>query len=131
MRGGLELKDAVSAVRNWMRGLYKPAPRTEDVRLLADALSVEPREISDWHSSCRYAPMTAARRQFDPVYVPCGTPRPTAPYAPDERPIPIHNAAYYRDVTMRAARLHVRHSLSHGETNPARIPRHDRIRSSG
>lgn len=64
VRGGLEQDDAVSAVRNWVHGLYKPLPRAEDVRLLADALSVEPREISDWHSSCRYAPMAARKARL-------------------------------------------------------------------
>jgi large subunit ribosomal protein L22 len=48
-RGGLDLKDAVTAVRNWQKGL------------LADALSVEVSEISDWRSSYRYAPMAAGK----------------------------------------------------------------------
>jgi large subunit ribosomal protein L22 len=60
-RGGLDLKDAVTAVRNWQKGLLKPQPRSEDVRRLADALSVEVSEISDWRSSCRYAPMSAGK----------------------------------------------------------------------
>jgi large subunit ribosomal protein L22 len=63
-RGGLEMKDAVSAVRNWQKGLFKPLPTTEDVRRLAEALSVEVREISDWHSSCRYAPMAARKARL-------------------------------------------------------------------
>jgi large subunit ribosomal protein L22 len=60
-RGGLGMKDAVSAVRNWQKGLLKPQPRSEDVRRLADALSVEVNDISDWRSSCRYAPMAAGK----------------------------------------------------------------------
>lgn len=60
-RGGMSLKDAVSAVRNWERGLMKPLPKAEDVRRLAEALSVEPTEISDWRSSYQYAPMTARK----------------------------------------------------------------------
>lgn len=61
VRGGLEMKDAVSAVRNWQKGLYKPLPRREDIRRLAEALSVEASEISDWHSYYRYAPMAARK----------------------------------------------------------------------
>jgi large subunit ribosomal protein L22 len=61
MRGGLDLQDAISAVRNWQRGLMRPQPKTEDVRRLASALSVEVHEISDWHSSYQYAPMTARK----------------------------------------------------------------------
>jgi large subunit ribosomal protein L22 len=61
MRAGMDLKDAVSAVRNWERGLMKPLPKAEDMRRLAEALSVEPVEISDWHSSYQYAPMAARK----------------------------------------------------------------------
>jgi large subunit ribosomal protein L22 len=60
-RGGLDMKDAVGAVRNWQRGLYKPRPKSEDIRRLAEALSVEVSEISDWRSYYRYAPMSARK----------------------------------------------------------------------
>ncbi len=61
VRGGLDLPAAVAAVRNWQRGLLRPLPKTEDVQHLADALSVEVNEISDWHSSYQYAPMSARK----------------------------------------------------------------------
>jgi large subunit ribosomal protein L22 len=61
VRGGLDLQDAISAVRNWQRGLMRPLPKTEDVQKLADALSVGVNEISDWHSSYKYAPMSARK----------------------------------------------------------------------
>jgi len=61
VRGGLDLQDAISAVRNWQRGLLRPLPKTEDVQKLAGALSVEVTEISDWHSSYQYAPMAARK----------------------------------------------------------------------
>jgi large subunit ribosomal protein L22 len=61
VRGGLDLPDAVAAVKNWQRGLLRPLPKTEDVQRLADALSVEVNEISDWHSSYKYAPMAARK----------------------------------------------------------------------
>jgi len=61
VRGGLDLPDAVAAVKNWERGLFRPLPKTEDVQRLAGALSVEVNEISDWHSSYQYAPMSARK----------------------------------------------------------------------
>jgi large subunit ribosomal protein L22 len=60
-RGGLEEKQAASAVRNWKKGLFKPAPRAEDVRKLAEALGVEVGDLVDWRSSYRYAPMSARK----------------------------------------------------------------------
>lgn len=56
VRGGLNLKKATSAVKNWQRGLMRPLPHAEDVRRLAEALSVETPEIGGWHSSYMYAP---------------------------------------------------------------------------
>jgi large subunit ribosomal protein L22 len=61
VRGGLDLPDAVAAVKNWRRGLLRPLPKKEDVQRLADALSVEVNEISGWHSSYKYAPMAARK----------------------------------------------------------------------
>jgi large subunit ribosomal protein L22 len=60
-RGGLEMQDAVSAVRNWRKGLFRPLPTAEDVRRIAEVLGAEVPEVSDWHSSCRYAPMAARK----------------------------------------------------------------------
>lgn len=61
VRGGMNMKDAVSAVKNWERGLMRPLPTPEDVRRLAETLSVEAPAISDWESSYQYAPMTARK----------------------------------------------------------------------
>lgn len=61
VRGGLDLPQAVAAVKNWQRGLFRPRPKTEDIQRLASALSVEVTEISDWHSSYQYAPMAARK----------------------------------------------------------------------
>jgi large subunit ribosomal protein L22 len=63
-RGGRDMKAAVSAVKNWQRGLYRPEPRREDLQRLADALSVEATEIADWRSSCRYAPLSARKARL-------------------------------------------------------------------
>ncbi len=64
VRGGMKMKDAVSAVKNWERGLMRPIPTAEDIRRLAEALSVEPPAISDWASSYQYAPMTARKARL-------------------------------------------------------------------
>jgi large subunit ribosomal protein L22 len=63
-RGGVDLKDAVSALKNWQRGLFKPQPKAEDVRRLAEALSVEVPEITDWQSSYRFAPLSARKARL-------------------------------------------------------------------
>ncbi|MBN1505240.1 MAG: 50S ribosomal protein L22 [Sedimentisphaerales bacterium] len=61
VRGGLDMKEATGAVKNWQRGLMRPLPHGEDVRRLAEALSVEANEIAAWHSSYRYAPQSARK----------------------------------------------------------------------
>jgi large subunit ribosomal protein L22 len=57
VRAGLDKKAAVSAVKNWRNGLFKPIPRTGDIQHLAAALGVEANELRAWHSSCQYASM--------------------------------------------------------------------------
>jgi len=60
-RGGVDDKKAAAAVRNWQKGLFKPAPQTEDIRRLAEALNVEVGDIAAWRSSYQYAPMSARK----------------------------------------------------------------------
>lgn len=55
------MKAATSAVKNWQRGLFRPQPHSEDLRRLAETLSVEANEIAEWHSSYMYAPMSARK----------------------------------------------------------------------
>ncbi|NIA17394.1 MAG: hypothetical protein GWO86_03500, partial [Planctomycetes bacterium] len=55
-RSGFSRQDAISAVKNWQRGLLKPIPQTEDIKRLADALGVQTTDISQWRASVRYAP---------------------------------------------------------------------------
>lgn len=64
VRAGFEQKKAVSAVKNWSKGLFKPNPGAEDMRRLASALSVEANDIADWCSSCRYAPISARKARL-------------------------------------------------------------------
>jgi len=61
VRGSLNRKQALSAVRNWRKGLFKPQPEKEDIEHLAAALSVEARELTEWQSSYKYAPLSARK----------------------------------------------------------------------
>jgi large subunit ribosomal protein L22 len=61
VRTGLDKKQAVTAVKNWQKGLFKPLPRKEDIRRLAAALSIEVNDLLVWCSSYRFAP-TAPRK---------------------------------------------------------------------
>lgn len=63
-RAGLDRRAAISAVKNWREGLFKPKPRTEDIRRLAGALGVEVSELRDWRSSYRYAPISPRKARL-------------------------------------------------------------------
>jgi large subunit ribosomal protein L22 len=63
-RGGFNRQKATVAVRNWQKGLFKPEPRTEDIRRLATALSAEVNDLVDWRSSYRYAPISARKARL-------------------------------------------------------------------
>jgi len=60
----LNKKQAVAAVKNWQKGLFKPEPRSDDINRLAAAFSVEVNDISDWRSSYRYAPISARKARL-------------------------------------------------------------------
>jgi len=60
-RGGLNSEEAAAAVKNWQKGLFRPIPRREDIRHLADALSAEVNDLLVWRSSYRFAPMSARK----------------------------------------------------------------------
>jgi len=63
-RGGFDRQKAVGAVRNWQKGLFKPEPRSEDIRRLATALSAEPNDLANWRSSYRYAPISPQKARL-------------------------------------------------------------------
>jgi len=63
-RGGFDHKAAVVALKNWLKGLYKPKPSGEDVERLADGLGVEPAKLSQWQASYRYAPMSPRKARL-------------------------------------------------------------------
>jgi large subunit ribosomal protein L22 len=60
----LNKKQAVVAVKNWQKGLFRPKPRTDDIRRLASALSVDVNDLSDWRSSYRFAPISARKARM-------------------------------------------------------------------
>jgi ribosomal protein L22 len=62
--GGFDKKNALGALKNWEKGLYKPTPSTEDVKKIANGLGVEATEISEWQSSCRYAPVSPTKARL-------------------------------------------------------------------
>jgi large subunit ribosomal protein L22 len=64
VKAGRNNKQAVSAVKNWQKGLYRPAPAADDIRRLANALSVEVNEISDWKCSYKYAPISPRKARL-------------------------------------------------------------------
>jgi len=64
VRGGLGRKEAVAAVKNWQKGLFKPSPRRDDIERLAAALSVDVNDILDWRSSYRYAPLSPRKARL-------------------------------------------------------------------
>lgn len=63
-RGGLTKAKAVSAVKNWQKGLFKPKPTSKDVDSLASALGVESNAISQWQSSYKYAPSSPSKARL-------------------------------------------------------------------
>lgn len=63
-RSGFGRKEAVSAVKNWQKGLLKPIPQTEDLKRLADTLGVQITDISQWRASVRYAPTSPQKARL-------------------------------------------------------------------
>jgi len=61
VRTGFDKKQAMSALRNWRKGLHSPIPKKADVEAIANALGVEATSISEWHSLVKYAPMSARK----------------------------------------------------------------------
>jgi len=61
VRGGFNKKKAVTAVKNWKKGFFKPLPKREDVQALAGAFGIEENDIKCWCSSYKYAPGSARK----------------------------------------------------------------------
>ena len=64
VRPGLDKEQAMTAVKNWQKGLFKPKPQPDDIRHLAEALSVEVNDLIDWRSSYRFAPISAQKARL-------------------------------------------------------------------
>ena len=63
-RAGLDEKRAVSAIKNWQKGLYKPRPGKEDVQKLAAVMGVAENDLCEWQSIHRYAPGSARKAKL-------------------------------------------------------------------
>ena len=63
-RAGLDENEAITAVNNWQKGLFKPIPSSEDIRRLAAALSVDVNDLVAWRSSYRFAPISAHKARL-------------------------------------------------------------------
>ena len=63
-RGGLSKKQAVTAIKNWQKGLMKPIPSRDDINHLAEGLGVEVNEIKGWRSSYKYAPISPRKARL-------------------------------------------------------------------
>ncbi len=57
-------KKALTAVKNWMQGLYKPAPSSADVSAIAEGLGVDPTDISSWEATYKYAPSSPRKARL-------------------------------------------------------------------
>ena len=64
VRGGLSKARALTAVKNWQRGLFRPKPGRGDIERLSATLSVEVNALSQWQSCYRYAPFSARKARL-------------------------------------------------------------------
>ncbi len=64
VRGGLDKRRASVAAKNWLKGLFEPKPRKEDIRNLSAAFSVQENDLVDWRSSYRFAPISARKARL-------------------------------------------------------------------
>jgi large subunit ribosomal protein L22 len=64
VKAGRNRKEALAAVKNWKRGLFKPQPDVDDIRRLANAMSVDVNDLADWRSSYRYAPISPRKARL-------------------------------------------------------------------
>jgi len=62
--GGFDSGDAVSALKNWEKGLFKPAPSSGDIDRLATAIGVDKVDLLQWQSCYRYAPTSASKARI-------------------------------------------------------------------
>lgn len=62
--GKLNQAQAVKAVKNWKKGLLKPAPSRDDVRNLASGLAADVNDLMGWRSCCRYAPISPRKARL-------------------------------------------------------------------
>lgn len=63
-RSGFSAGEAKTALKNWQKGLQKPAPSKADVESLAKALNVTVQELKCWKSMHRYAPVSPSKARL-------------------------------------------------------------------
>ena len=64
VKAGRIRREALAAVKNWQRGLFRPLPDVDDIRRLANAMSVDTNDLADWRSSYRFAPISARKARL-------------------------------------------------------------------
>jgi len=64
VKAGRNRREALAAVKNWKKGLFKPQPDVDDIRRLANAMSVDINDLADWRSSYRFAPISARKARL-------------------------------------------------------------------
>ncbi len=64
VRGGLNRRQAIAALKNWQQANFKPKPRKDDVRNLAAALQVEENDLAAWRSCYKYAPSSPRKARL-------------------------------------------------------------------
>lgn len=64
VKAGRNRKEALAAVNNWKRGLFKPQPDMDDIQRLANAMSVDVNDLADWRSSYRFAPISPRKARL-------------------------------------------------------------------
>jgi len=64
VKAGRNRREALAAVKNWQRGLFRPLPDVDDIRRLANAMSVDTNDLADWRSSYRFAPISARKARL-------------------------------------------------------------------
>ncbi len=64
VRGGLNRREAVAALKNWQKGNLRPKPHRDDIRNLAAALQVEENDLVAWRSSYKYAPISPRKARL-------------------------------------------------------------------
>lgn len=64
VRPGLDAGAALSALKNWKRGLYKPRPTAQDIENMIRALGVSREALVVWSACHKWAPITSRKARL-------------------------------------------------------------------